>query len=155
MKARVVMTSSSDEKLERVRAMGVDMGINYKQTPDWDKAARDYTSGRGVDQIVEVGGSGTLEKSMRAIRPGGKIHVIGVLGGRDAIGFVPLFMRNLRLQGIFVGSREMFEDMNRAIAAHQLRPVIDRVFPFEELREAMQYMEKGAHMGKICVSLAA
>jgi NADPH:quinone reductase-like Zn-dependent oxidoreductase len=81
--------------------------------------------------------------------------VVGVLGGRDAIGFLPLFMRNLRLQGIFVGSREMFEDMNRAIAAHQLRPMIDRVFPFEEMREAMHYMGKGAHMGKICVSLRA
>jgi NADPH:quinone reductase-like Zn-dependent oxidoreductase len=90
---------------------------------------------------------------MKAVRPGGTIHVIGVLGGRDAINFVPVFMRNLRLQGIFVGSREMFEDMLRAMTAHDIHPVIDRVFPFTELRQAMHYMEQGSHFGKICIAM--
>jgi NADPH:quinone reductase-like Zn-dependent oxidoreductase len=151
MKATVIATSSSDAKLARVRELGADQTINYKQNADWEVAARELTNGRGVDQIVEVGGSGTLPRSMKAVRPGGTIHVIGVLGGRDAISFIPVFMRNLRLQGIFVGSREMFEDMLRAITAHQVRPVIDRVFPFSELRQAMHYMEQGSHFGKICI----
>jgi NADPH:quinone reductase-like Zn-dependent oxidoreductase len=151
MHARVIATSSQDEKLERVRAMGADERVNYAQNPDWDKAAREITKGRGVDHVVEVGGQGTLPKSMRAVRPGGTIHVIGVLSGRGEVGFIPLFMRNLRLQGIFVGSRTMFEDMCRAIAAHQVRPTIDRVFGFQELREALHYMERGNHFGKICL----
>jgi NADPH:quinone reductase-like Zn-dependent oxidoreductase len=153
MKARVFMTSSSEEKLARVRDMGADGVWNYKENPDWDKGARDFTGGRGVDQVIEVGGSGTLGKSMRAVRPGGTIHVIGVLAGRADINFVPVFMRGLRLQGIFVGSREIFEDMNRALSGHNVRPVVDRVFPFEEIAEALRFMDSGGHFGKICVAV--
>jgi NADPH:quinone reductase-like Zn-dependent oxidoreductase len=151
MRARVIATSSRDEKLDRVRAMGADEGVNYSANPDWDKVAREITKGRGVDHIVEVGGEGTLPKSMRAVRPGGSIYVIGVLSGRGEIGFIPLFMRNLRLQGIFVGSRVMAEDMLRAMEAHQLRPTIDRVFGFSEVREALRYLEQGQHFGKVCL----
>jgi NADPH:quinone reductase-like Zn-dependent oxidoreductase len=151
MHARVIATSSRDEKLERVRSMGSDEVVNYSANPDWDKAAREITKGRGVDHVVEVGGAGTLAKSMRAVRPGGSIYVIGVLSGRGDIGFVPLFMRNLRLQGIFVGSRAMAEDMLRAMDAHQVRPTIDRVFGFSEMRQALRYMEQGRHFGKICL----
>ena len=151
MHARVIATSSRDDKLERVRSMGADEGINYNERPEWDKAAREITKSVGVDHIVEVGGQGTLPLSMKAVRPGGSIYVIGVLSGRGEVGFIPLFMRNLRLQGIFVGSRTMFEDMCRAIAAHLMRPVIDRVFGFHEMREALHYMEKGTHFGKICI----
>jgi NADPH:quinone reductase-like Zn-dependent oxidoreductase len=151
MHAHVISTSSRNDKLERVIAMGADAGVNYAERPDWDKAAREATNGRGVDHVVEVGGQGTLPVSMKAVRPGGNIYVIGVLSGRGEVGFVPLFMRNLRLQGIFVGSRTMAEDMCRAIAAHQVRPAIDRVFGFGMLREALHYMEKGTHFGKICV----
>lgn len=153
MKARVMILSSSNAKLERARSLGAEAAVNYREQPAWDKAAREWTGGRGLDQIVEVGGSGTLEKSMRAVRPGGTIHVIGVLGGREPVSFVPVFMRNLRLQGIYVGSREMFEQMNRALAEHEIRPVVDRVFAFGEIVEAMRYMESGAHFGKVCLSL--
>jgi NADPH:quinone reductase-like Zn-dependent oxidoreductase len=152
MKSTVIVTSSKDEKLERARKMGADAVVNYAENPEWHKTVRDITSGRGVDQIIEVGGAGTLGKSMRAVRPGGIIHVIGVLSGRGDIDFTPVFMRNLRLQGIFVGSREMAEDMCVAMTAHELRPVIDRVFPFGAMREALHYMETGAHFGKIVVS---
>jgi NADPH:quinone reductase-like Zn-dependent oxidoreductase len=153
MKARVFITSSSDDKLARARELGADATLNYRERQDWDKAARDLTSGRGVDHVVDVGGSGSLARSMKAVRPSGNIYVIGVLGGRAEINFIPVFMRGLRLQGVFVGSREMFEEMNRAIAGHQLRPIIDRVFPFAELEDAMRYMESGAHFGKVCVSV--
>jgi NADPH:quinone reductase-like Zn-dependent oxidoreductase len=120
MRARVIATSSRDEKLKRARSMGADEVVNYSTTAEWDKAVREITKGRGVDHVVEVGGEGTLAKSMRAVRPGGNIYTIGVLTGRGDISFVPLFMRNIRLQGIFVGSRAMAEDMLRAMAA-QLR----------------------------------
>jgi NADPH:quinone reductase-like Zn-dependent oxidoreductase len=151
MKARVIVTSSSDEKLARVRSLGADETINYRTVPDWDKRARELTNGRGVDHVIEVGGVDTLPKSMKAVRMGGTISIIGVLSGAGEINFVPLFMRTIRLQGIFVGSHEMFEDMNRAIATHQLRPVVGSVFPLTEIRDALRYMESGAHFGKICV----
>jgi NADPH:quinone reductase-like Zn-dependent oxidoreductase len=151
MHARVIATSSSDEKLRRARELGADETINYRSTPDWDKRVREI-AGRGVDNVIEVGGGDTLPKSMKAVRMGGTISLIGVLSGKGDINFVPVFMRSIRLQGIFVGSREMFDDMHRAITTHELKPVIDRVFPFAELREAMHYMESGAHFGKICLS---
>jgi NADPH:quinone reductase-like Zn-dependent oxidoreductase len=151
--ARVLATSSQDEKLARVRALGASDGINYKTTPDWDAAVRGLTGGRGVDHIVEVGGPGTLGKSLRAVRMGGRINLIGVLSGTSAgdVNFLPILMRNIQVQGIFVGSRAMFEAMNRAIALHQLRPVIDRVFPFEQAAEALKYLESGAHFGKVVI----
>ncbi len=150
--ARVIATSSSNEKLERVRQMGASDGINYKQTPDWGKKVRELTTGVGVDHVVEVGGAGTLNQSLRAVRYGGQISLIGVLtGGVGEIGTASILMKNVRVQGIYVGSREMFEAMNRAIALHQLQPIVDRVFPFKEALLALRYMESGAHFGKICI----
>ena len=149
--ARVIATSSSDSKLARVQKMGASGIINYKATPDWEKPARAMTE-IGVDHVVEVGGAGTLEKSMKAVRAGGTISLIGVLTGTTGeINPRSILMRTIRLQGIYVGSREMFEEMNRAITFHQLRPVIDRVFPFAEAVEAYRFMESGAHFGKIVI----
>lgn len=150
--ARVIATSSSDEKLQRVRQLGASDTINYKQTPDWDKQVRELTAGIGVDYVVEVGGAGTLTKSLRAVRVGGQISLIGVLSGTTGeVNPLPIVMKNVRVQGIYVGSRQMFEAMNRAIALHKLQPVVDRVFPFEQAREALTYMETGKHFGKICI----
>jgi NADPH:quinone reductase-like Zn-dependent oxidoreductase len=151
--ARVIATSSSDEKLARLLSLGASDGINYKTTPDWDKRVRELT-GAGADHIVEVGGAATLPKSLKAVRMGGRISLIGNVSGNGEVNPLPLLMKNARMQGIYVGSREMFEAMNRAITAHQLHPVIDRVFPFEQAREAMHYMELGAHFGKICIKVS-
>jgi NADPH:quinone reductase-like Zn-dependent oxidoreductase len=151
MKSRVIATSSSDEKLDHVRELGASDTINYQTTPDWDKRARELTGGRGVDHVVDVGGAGTLPKSIKAVRMGGKISIMGVLAGAGDVNFVPIFMRHIRLQGIFVGSREMFVDMNRAIGTHRLRPVVDRVFPMQDFTSALRYMESGAHFGKVCL----
>jgi NADPH:quinone reductase-like Zn-dependent oxidoreductase len=148
MGARVIATSSSDEKLERVRALGASELINYKNTTEWGKKARDLTNGRGVDHVVEVGGAGTLPQSIEATRIGGRISLIGVLTG-GAFNPIPILMKNIVVQGIYVGSRAMFEAMNAAIAVNGLKPVIDRVFPFSELPQALKHMESGTHFGKI------
>lgn len=150
--ARVIQTSSSDAKLDRVRAMGANDLINYKTTPEWDKAVRGLTGGLGVDHVVEVGGAGTLSLSSKSVRRGGHIALIGVLAAGQGH-FDPrlMMLKSARLQGIFVGSREMFEEMNRAIALSKLRPVIDRVFEFEQLHEAMTHLESGGHFGKVCL----
>jgi len=151
--ARVIGTSSSDDKLARAAALGLNDGINYKTTPDWEKPIRQLT-GIGVDHIVEVGGAGTLEKSMKAVRYGGTISLIGVLtGGTGEVNPRLILMKTIRVQGIYVGSREMFENMNRAISLNKLRPVIDRVFPFEEAPAAYHHMESGAHFGKIVIAV--
>jgi NADPH:quinone reductase-like Zn-dependent oxidoreductase len=147
--ARVIATSSSDEKLAGVRKLGADETINYKKTPDWDKEVSRLTGGIGVDHVIEVGGAGTLPKSVNAARTEGIVYVIGVLAGGGGLDHVRVLMKGLRLQGIMVGSRQMFEEMNRAIVANGLKPVIDRTFPFEEAREALKYMESGSHFGKI------
>jgi NADPH:quinone reductase-like Zn-dependent oxidoreductase len=149
--ARVFITSSSDEKLHRAKELGADVGINYKTTPDWEEKIRELTRRRGVDHVVEVGGGETLPKSVRAARFGGHIALIGNLTGRGGVDIVPIFMKGLRVNGIFVGSRAMFEDMNRAIAQAEMHPVIDRVFGFEEAQAALRYMESGAHFGKIVI----
>ncbi len=150
--ARVIITSSSDEKLERAKSLGADFGINYSTTPDWDKQAKKLTGGMGVDHIIEVGGAGTFAKSIRSIKIGGHIGLIGNLSGNATdVNLVMILMQNLRIQGVLVGSRDTFEAMNRAIDLHQLQPVIDRVFPFEEAREAFEYMASGSHFGKICM----
>ena len=152
--ARVLATSSSNAKLERVQQLGASAGINYRENPEWDKAVRTLTGGVGVDHVVEVGGAGTLPQSLRAVRMGGRISLIGVLaGGSGQVSPLPILMKNVRVQGIYVGSREMFEAMNRAIALHKLRPVVDRVFAFEEIREALRTMESGGHFGKICLRI--
>jgi NADPH:quinone reductase-like Zn-dependent oxidoreductase len=151
--ARVIATSGSDEKIARVLALGADEAINYKRTPDWDKEVFRRTDKVGVDHVVEVGGAGTLPKSLNAVRTGGDISVIGVLAEGSGLNPVRLLMKSIRLQGILVGSRQMFEDMNRAIGVNKLRPVIGKTFSFEQAREALQYMESGSHFGKIVLSL--
>lgn len=153
--ARVIITSRSDAKLTRAKNLGALDGINYQSVPEWGDRVRELTDGAGVDLVVEVGGAGTLPQSLRAVRMGGRISLIGVLSG--AAGEMnprPIIMKKVRVQGIFVGSREMFEAMNRAISLHQLHPVVDRIFPFEAAGEALRYMESGAHFGKICIRVA-
>lgn len=152
--ARVVVTSSSNEKLERARVLGAFAGVNYKKTADWGRDARDLTGGEGVDIVIEVGGAGTLEQSIKAVRVGGMIAVIGVLGGASSPFDVrPVLMQELRLQGVLVGCRETFLDMNRAFALQEIRPLIDRVFPLDAIRDALSYLRTGAHFGKIVVRL--
>jgi NADPH:quinone reductase-like Zn-dependent oxidoreductase len=152
--ATVIATSSSDEKLARARALGASEGINYKTNPDWDKRVRELTGGQGVDLIVEVGGAGTLPKSVRAARLGGYIALIGVLSGGGEFNPTSILMKSIRLQGIFVGSRRMFEDMLRAIEASQLQPVVDRVFPFDQAVDALKHLESGAHFGKVVIDFS-
>ncbi len=153
--ARVIATSSQDQKLERATQLGATDGINYKTTPDWDKKVRELTGGRGADQIIEVGGAGTLAASLRAVRLGGYIALIGVLSGAGEVNPMPILMKGVRVQGIFVGSRAMFEAMSRAIEVAGLRPVIDRVFPFEDAKEALKHLESGAHFGKVVIQVAS
>lgn len=147
--ATVIATSSSDEKLEKVKALGADHVINYRTREDWDKAVLEITDGRGVDHVVEVGGTGTLTKSVKAVRVGGHIALIGALDMAGEFNPIPVFMKGIRVQGIFVGSRQMFDDMNEKITVAKMHPVIDRTFEFEEAIEALRYMESGAHFGKI------
>jgi NADPH:quinone reductase-like Zn-dependent oxidoreductase len=150
--AHVTVISSSDAKLARAKALGADTGINYTTTPEWSKASREITGGRGFDHIVELGGEKTLPQSLRAIRPGGTLSMIGVLSGSNLAAPLGLVVtRQVRLQGITVGHRDGFEAMMRAIDQHKLRPVVDRVFEFAELKEAMAYLKSGAHYGKICI----
>ncbi|MCD9025366.1 zinc-dependent alcohol dehydrogenase family protein [Cohnella silvisoli] len=151
--AKVIVTSSSDEKLARATSLGADFTVNYKRIPDWDKAVLEWTHGRGADHIVDLGGSSTLNRSISALRVGGHISMIGILSGANVEGFniVPAILRKARLQAINVGSREMFETMNRAIEQNELHPVVDRVFPFEDAVDALRYMANGAHFGKICI----
>jgi NADPH:quinone reductase-like Zn-dependent oxidoreductase len=151
--ARVIATSSSNDKLARVRQLGASDGINYKETPEWEDRVRELTGGAGVDHVVEVGGAGTFNKSLKAVRIAGRIYLIGVLAAPANVNIMPILMKNVRVQGIFVGSRAMFEAMNRAIALHQLRPVVDRVFAFGEIRPALKHLESGAHFGKVCLRL--
>lgn len=154
--ARVIVTSSSDEKLQHAHELGANEGINYKTTPDWDKRARELTGGVGVDHVIELGGAGTFGKSLRAVRIGGMISVIGVLSGATTeTSLIPILMQNVKLQGILVGSREDFERMNAALSLHKIKPVIDRVFPFDKAREAFQHMANGAHFGKIVIRVAS
>jgi NADPH:quinone reductase-like Zn-dependent oxidoreductase len=152
--ARVISTSSSDEKLARARKLGADETINYKTKPEWDREVLRLTGGSGVDHVVEVGGAGTLPRSVNAVRMGGVVSVIGVLAKGEGLNPLKVLMKTLRVQGIFVGSRQMFEEVNRAISGNGIKPVIDRVFAFEEAREAMAYLESGAHFGKIVVRVS-
>jgi NADPH:quinone reductase-like Zn-dependent oxidoreductase len=153
MGATVIATSSSDEKLARARALGAGHGINYKSTPDWDKAAVEFTGGRGVDQVVEVGGPGTFAKSLNAIRTGGKISLIGVLSGMAEINPGMILAKRANVQGISVGSTQMFEAMNRAISTAGMKPIVDRVFPLAQTREAYGYLQSAAHFGKVVISM--
>ena len=151
--ARVVATSSSDVKLERVRSMGADHVVNYRATPAWDKAAREITGGTGVDLVVEVGGAGTLETSVRAVRVSGTVSLIGVLSGvAGSVNLGPVVTQNIRLQGVTVGSRELFQDMVRAMELHHVRPPIDdHVYDFAEVGPALKALPEGNHFGKVCI----
>ncbi len=150
--ARVAITSSSGEKLERAGEMGADWTLNYREQPEWGRLARDWAGGRGVDHVVEVGGPGTLAQSVEAVRVGGHISLIGVLTGFS--GEVPtaaLMAKQARLQGLIVGSRRQQQDFVRALEANAVRPVIDRRFALEDLAEAFRYEQGAGHFGKIAV----
>ena len=150
--ARVIVTSSSDEKLERATQLGATHAINYKKDPDWSKSARQLTGGRGVDHVMELGGTGTFNQSIAALRRGGQMSLIGVLAQGGEANIVPVLMNGIRVQGIFVGSREMFVAMNDAIAVHEMHPVISHTFGFDEAPEAFRLMQNGRHFGKICIA---
>lgn len=152
--ATVIATSSSDEKLERLKAMGADHVINYRKDSQWGATALALTGGRGVDHIIEVGGPATLEQSMIAIRVGGHISIIGILSGvTGAMDFVPMLIKQVRLQGVLVGSRSQQQAMIRAIDANGMRPVIDRHFPLTDIVEAFKYQETNQHFGKIILDI--
>jgi len=149
---RAIITSSSDEKLERARTLGADATVNYRERPDWERAVRDLTADRGVDAVLEVGGEGTFAKSMTATRLGGHVAIIGALAHEDAdAANVPLVGRNIHATRISVGSRAMFEDMNRALELRAVHPVVDRVFGFEEVPAAYALLESQAHFGKVVI----
>ena len=151
--AQVIITSSSDEKLARAKQLGADHLINYKTTPGWSDAVLDITNGVGVDHVVEVGGAGTLEQSFKAVRAGGFVGLIGVLTGfAGQVNPMPVLQKSIQLQGIYVGSRDMFDDMNAAMEINQIKPVIDKVYPFEEAQDALRCMEAATHFGKIVVT---
>jgi NADPH:quinone reductase-like Zn-dependent oxidoreductase len=154
MGATVVATSSSAEKLERLKALGADHLINYRSEPNWGAAAHALTGGRGVDHVVDIGGTGTLPQSFAASRVGGHVAMIGLLTGDD--GSLPIMLmmgKQLRISCMMVGSRTMQIDMVRAVEANQIRPVLDRSFPLHELAQAFRYQETGAHFGKIVIDI--
>lgn len=152
--ARVIATSSSDEKLEKLKRLGADAVINYKAEPDWGQKAKNLTDGRGVDHVIEVGGPVTLTQSIAACRTGGHIALIGVLTGFAGEVAIPaLFSNQIRISGIMVGSRTDQGDMIRAITANRLKPVIDRRYPLQDIASAFEYFESQKHFGKVCVEL--
>jgi NADPH:quinone reductase-like Zn-dependent oxidoreductase len=155
MGMQTIITSSSDDKLAKAKKLGANHTVNYKTTPDWEKSAMEFTQGRGVDAVVEVGGAGTLTKSFGAIRVGGKISMIGNLSGpANELNPGLIMGKRANIQGISVGSTQMFEAMNRAIAANAIKPVIDKVFGFDEVKAAYQHMAAGAHFGKIVIRVS-
>jgi NADPH:quinone reductase-like Zn-dependent oxidoreductase len=151
--AKILITSSSNEKLERAKQLGADHLINYREREDWDTVVLEMTDKRGVDHVIEIGGPGTLQRSMRAVKIAGHIAVIGVVAGKGQFTNVPIFMKALRMIGVFVGSRSMFEEMNKTIESHGIRPVIDRTLEFDQVREALELMKSGKHFGKLVVKI--
>ncbi|HZF25772.1 MAG TPA: NAD(P)-dependent alcohol dehydrogenase, partial [Steroidobacteraceae bacterium] len=152
--ARVYLTSSSDEKLERGQALGATGLVNYKRTPDWDKEILKLTDGRGVNHVIEVGGPGTLGKSMQCVAYAGKIAMIGVLAGfQGDTNPHPVMRKGASMHGIFVGNRAMFERMNAALEVNGIKPVVDKVFPFEQAKDAYVYQQSGAHFGKVVIRI--
>lgn len=148
--ARVIVTSSNDEKLERAKALGAFAGVNYRRVPKWGDTVLELTEGRGVDHVIEVGGPRSFQQSLKACARRGQINVIGYLGGREGtINPLDIFTRQVQVRGIPVGSRESFEAMTRAIEVNDLRPVIDRTFPWTDAVAAIRYLEGGAHFGKV------
>jgi NADPH:quinone reductase-like Zn-dependent oxidoreductase len=150
---RVIATSSSDAKLEQAKALGAAELVNYRRHPDWEKEVLRLTGGRGVDHVIEVGGAGTVPKSIAATRIGGFVQLIGVLTAGSPFEPTPLIGRSVTLRGLYVGSRQMFEAMNRHIAQAGIKPVIDRVFPFEQAKDAYRHLEAAGHVGKIVIAI--
>ena len=150
----MIATSSSDEKLERARALGADGTVNYRAQPDWSKAVKELTGGQGANHILEVGGAGTLAASLGCVALGGTISVIGVLTGTAAqVDVRSILMKGARIQGIFVGPRDYLEALSRAVVLHRLKPVIGTVFPFDAAVEGLRFMEAGGHFGKVVVKI--
>ncbi len=151
--ARVIITSSSDEKLARAKALGADETINYRSTPEWEKEAYRLTGKAGVDHVVEVGGQNTFAKSLASLKAGGQVHIVGGLSGfTSEIPLIAMIVKSAVVRGISVGSREMFEAMNRALTLHKTKSVIDRVFDFHDAAAAYQYLQSGKHFGKIVIA---
>lgn len=153
--ARVIATSSSAEKRARLLALGAEHVIDYTTETRWGSKARSLAGGEGVDLVVEVGGSGTLEESLRAVRPGGTVAVIGVLsGGKGQVSLLPVLMQQVRLQGVMVGPRDCFEQLVRCVDSAGIHPVVDRVFAFDQAREAFEHLEAARHFGKLVIQIA-
>ncbi len=153
---RVAVTSSSDEKLERAGALGADHGINYASSPEWGQPAHDWAGGDGVDNVIELGGTETMKQSLIAVRPGGTLSLIGVLSGATTGNVLLPFIisRDVRLQGVTVGPKDAMQQMCKAIETAGMKPVIDRVFPFEDAAEAYRHLASGRHFGKVCISVS-
>lgn len=151
---RVIVTSSSDEKLERVRELGADDTINYRTNPEWHEEVLKLTDGVGVDNVIEVGGAGTLQKSLACAKVSGRVSLIGVLSGTDGmINPLPALFNRVTIQGIYVGSRVMFADLLNCVRINEMRPVIDRVFDFDDARDAYHYLKSGKHFGKVVIRI--
>ncbi len=151
--ARVIATSSSDDKLARARALGADETINYLSTPEWQVEILRMTGGRGVDHVVEIGGTGTLARSIASTRPGGVVSLIGLLAPGASIDPLPILVRGPIVRGVMVGSRKTFAQLNEALTYHKLKPVIDRIFGFDEAKAALNYLNTGGHVGKIVIRI--
>jgi len=152
--AQVIITSSSDDKLARAKEMGADHGINYSENEKWSKEVRALTGGVGVDHVVEVGGVGTIDNSLKSTRMGGHVSMVGILtGGAAQVNLIPVLMGDIRVQGVFVGPRQSFDELNAAITHHGIKPVVDKVFGFDEVREAIEHVGSGKHFGKVVISV--
>lgn len=150
--AKVIATSSSETKLKRLKELGADHVINYREEPKWGYLARELNDGKGVDHVVDIGGAETLEQALNAIRVGGQISLIGILSGQTCeINIVKSFVKQARLQGVLVGSRVQQQEMIKAIEVNGMNPIIDKVFPLEEIVQAFEYQETNQHFGKICL----
>ncbi|WP_316224924.1 MULTISPECIES: NAD(P)-dependent alcohol dehydrogenase [unclassified Bradyrhizobium] len=149
--ARVIATTSSEEKAERLKALGADTVVNYQHQPEWHLAVREATDGRGADHVIEIGGTGTLERSIQAAAMAGHIELVGTLAGGGSLGAAAFAQNIVTIRWASVGSRADFEAMNRAIAVHRLQPVVDRVFPFAEARQAYRHFQSRSHFGKVVI----
>ena len=156
MGANTIVISSDDEKLARIRALGAGQTINYNLVPDWDKAVLDMSGGRGVDRVMEVGGPGTLQKSITCTRVGGAIQLIGILTGASSkIVLTDIMRKSISMRGIYVGSRAMFLEMNKFLAEHKIRPVVDEVFDFDQAQDAFQRLRSATHFGKLVIRVGS
>jgi NADPH:quinone reductase-like Zn-dependent oxidoreductase len=150
--ATTIITSSSDEKLARAKALGADHVINYNTHPNWEEKVLEITDGKGVDNVLEVGGAGTFEKSSACVKPNGTVSVIGILTGLESPSMSLMTIFNLlRVQGIYVGSTEMLQQLTTAMEDHQIHPKIDKTFLFSQAKEAYQWMAQAKHFGKVVI----